>query len=321
MSRQIFLVGLATAIMFTGCLLRTDQPVAEQKSIGRILDEIGPLNGIGGGWTGVHGRHAYRVNVLVLESHQGLGEASLRRLAKEVVLGGSKSIEMFKKAAISRVFGDFMEVTYEISSRITKKMGAFPPATIRELNEKLAMPNPDYKWLAAFLKTNTDVVDDKILARLVKRQGALLDDMAGAVATNHMLADAIGGVIGKESLGLKLLPLDNTKQLASELKVSSKDFHLEEILFPNASDPTAGYKFVQELSGVDIGDEAAHLELMLRRGDDGKFAYQNLSAEEIKALGNPFDKHFTKPILTTDPEWFGEFDKTTEFYELMFRPY
>ena len=183
------------------------------------------------------------------------------------------------------------------------------------------MPNPDYKWLAAFLKTNTDVVDDKILARLVKKQGALLDDMAGAVATNHMLADAIGGVIGKESLGLKLLPLDNTKQLASELKVSSKDFHLEEILFPNASDPTAGYKFVQELSGVDIGDEAAHLELLLRRGDDGKFAYQNLSAEEIKAIGNPFDKHFTKPILTTDPEWFGEFDKTTEFYEHMFRPY
>ena len=39
MYRQIFLVGLAMAFVFTGCLLRKDQPVAEQKSFGRILDE------------------------------------------------------------------------------------------------------------------------------------------------------------------------------------------------------------------------------------------------------------------------------------------
>ena len=38
MCRQIVLVGLAAAILLSGCKLQKEEPVAQQKSVGRILD-------------------------------------------------------------------------------------------------------------------------------------------------------------------------------------------------------------------------------------------------------------------------------------------
>lgn len=299
MCRQIFLVGLAMTFLFTGCLLRKDQPVAEQKSFGRALDEAFQ------GKKGMASLKHYELKVSQLLDtglKRGLREDEIRELADAVVSGGSKAINNFKKAVFVKIFDEYADTSAEIAQRMADKLNALPPPIKSELNVNFAVPNPDYREIAAFLKTHTDIADDKTFARLVKKQGEHLDDFAEAVATNHRVADAVGAEIANDSgnYGLKRLGL-SAEQMTSELKISSDDFFLERILFttPAKSDPIAGYKFVQELSGVDIGDEAAVLELLLRRGDDGKFAYQKLSAEEIKALGNPFDKLFTKRILIT----------------------
>ena len=169
---------------------------------------------------------------------------------------------------------------------------------------------------AAFLKRHTDIADDKIFARLVEQQGKNLDDFAEAVATNHRLADAVGVELASDSAyGLKRLDI-SAEQIASELKVSSLDYRLGEIVFTTSTkDAASGYKFIQELSGVDVYDEAYALHLLLHRGRDGKFAYQILRAEEIKKLGNPFERKFTKPVLS------GKYDKgwssgyLRQFYE------
>jgi len=315
MSRQIFLIGLATAIMFTGCLLRKDQPVAEEKSIGRVLDEI--AQGKKFGYKGV-AFHVERVELSVVSAlrNGGLGIVVLRQLAENVVMGGSKAIKTFKTAAVSKIFDKFANTSAQIAIRMGDKINALPAAIKSELDVKFAVQNPDYKEIAAFLKTHTDIADDKIFARLVKEQGEHLDDFAEAVATNHRLADVVGAEIGNRPI---IYGVDgagiSAEKITSELKISSDDYFLKEIMFetPNKSDTIAGYKFVQELTGVDIGDEAAVLELLLRRGDDGKFAYQKLSPEEIKALGNPFDKHFTKPLLTTDPKYAEDY--LQQFYK------
>jgi len=296
MNRQIFLVVLATAFVFTGCLLRKDQPVAEQKSIGRVLDEAfkgkRALQNLG--------HYTSRINRLVEGALiRGLREDQIRELVEAVVKTGSKGINNFKKAGFVKIFDEYVDTSSKLAQRIADKVNALPPPIKSELNVNFAVPNPDYRELAAFLKTHTDIADDKIFARLVKEQGEHLDDFAEAVATNHRVADAVGAEIANNSgnYGLKQLGI-SAEQITSELKVSSDDYFLKEIMFTTPDpDPLAGYKFLQELTGVDIGDEAAVLELLLRRGDDGKFAYQKLSPEEIKALGNPFDKHFTKPII------------------------
>ena len=120
---------------------------------------------------------------------------------------------------------------------------------------------------AAFLKRHTDIADDKIFARLVEQQGKNLDDFAEAVATNHRLADAVGVELASDSAyGLKRLDI-SAEQIASELKVSSANFNLGEIVFTTSTKDTAsGYKFIQELSDVDVYDEAYALHLLLHRG-------------------------------------------------------
>jgi len=302
MCRQVFLIGLAMAIMFTGCLLRKDQPVAEQKSIGRVLDEAFK------GRKGLQSQEAY-ISAVRPNLQRGLTEGfdrnKLDSLGTVIIRGGSQGIVAFKTALISKIFDEFAVTSDMIAKRITSYYDLLSPSVRTEVDVKLFGADLNYLEAVALLKKHTGIADDKVFARLVKKQGEHLDELAEGVATNHRVADALGAEIASrpDHFALKMSGV-SVEEFTSELKVSSDDFFLKEIMFntPDKSNPLAGYKFVQELSGVDIGDEAAVLELLLRRGDDGKFAYQKLSAEEIKALGNPFDKHFTKPILADDPK-------------------
>ena len=312
MYKSIVLVGLTTAAMLSGCLVRKDEPVAQQKNIGRILDAAFQ------GKKGLQslGYYASRVSDIVKRAHTGgLREDQLRELAAAVVSGGSKAINNFKKTGISKVFDEFVATSAEMTQRVQKKIDALPPPVKSELETKFAVGGVDHTEAAAFLKQHTDIADDKIFARLVEQQGKNLDDFAEAAATNHRLADAVGVELASDSAyGLKRLDI-SAEQMASELKVSTVDFHLGEIVFSTSKGASSGYRFIQELSGVDVYNEAYALHLLLHHGGDGKFAYQTLSAEEIKKLGNPFDKRFTKPVLS------GKYDKNwssgylRQFYE------
>jgi len=302
MSRQIILTGLATAVLFTGCKLHKDEPVAQQKSIGRILDAAFQVKKRAGDLA----THVARVRIGVENAiSKGLREDQFRGVVESVVMGGSKGISEFKKAGIRKIYGDFIETSGEMAQRLHDKMNALPPAVKSELDVKFAVPGVDYTEAAAFLKKHTDIADDKIFARLVTKLGKNLDDFAEAVATNHRLADAVGVELAIDSsYGLKRMGI-SAEEMAAELKVSSNDFSIEEIVFNSATkNPMDGYKFVQALSGVDVYDEAHALDLLLRRGNDGKFAYEKpVSSVEFKKLGNPFDKRFNKPIISDDPKY------------------
>lgn len=296
MYRQFFLAGLAAAVLFSGCKLQKDEPVAQEKSIGRILD------------TAFQGKvaarefeyYTSRISKLVEGALiRGVREDQLSELAEMVVKSGSKGINNFKQDVIRKIFYDFVETSKEMGQRLSNKIEALPPSVKIEFEAKMGTADADYAVAAAFLRKHTDIADDKIFARLVEQQGKNLDDFAEAVVTNHRLADAVGAELANKGryYGLEGLNI-SAEQISSELKISSKDFYLEKILFTTSTKKTTdGYKFLQELSGVDVYDEAHVLDLLLRRGKDGKPVYQTLSAEEIKKLGNPFDKKFTKPII------------------------
>ena len=303
MCRQIFLTGLAAAILLSGCKLHKDEPVAQQKSIGRILDAAFQVKKR----VGDVATHVSRVRVGVNDAiKKGLREDEFRGVVESVVMGGSKGIAEFKAAGIRKIFDDYVATSGEMGERLANKMNALPPAAESELGIKFAAPEVDYTEAAAFLKKHTDIADDKIFARLVEQQGKHLDDFAEAVATNHRLADAVQLELSLDSSYDLLKGMGiSAEELASELKVSSNDFYIEKVVFNSATkNPTDGYKFLQELSGVDVYDEAHALDLLLRRGNDGKFAYETFpSSQEFKRLGNPFDKRFNKPILS------GKYDK------------
>lgn len=302
MCRQFFLMGLAAVLLLTGCKLYKDEPVAQEKNIGRILDAAFQVKKR----VGDLATHISRVRDGVNNAiKKGLREDEFRGVVESVVMGGSKGINEFKQAGISKIFDDYVATSGEMGERLANKMNALPPAAKSELDIKFAAPGVDYTEAAAFLKKHTDIADDKIFARLVEQQGKHLDDFAEAVATNHRLADAVGLELALDSSYNLLKGMGiSAEELASELKVSSNDFGIEMIFNSATKNPTDGYKFLQELSGVDVYDEAHVLELLLRRGDDGKFAYETFpSSNEFKRLGNPFDKRFNKPILS------GKYDK------------
>jgi len=310
MSRQILAPGLAMTIVFTGCLLRKDQPVAEQKNLGRILDMAVKGKGV----RGIADYAGIVRNLIEQALSKGLREDQLRVLADAVVNGGSEGIKQFKFTSLRKTLNEFIKINLEINQKLASKIDELPPPLKSEALRLDAMDNTDPVLFAALLKKNTGIADDKIFKRLVNTQGELLDDLAEGILTNHRLADAVGAELASDSsYGLKQLGL-STEQISSELKLSSTDTGLQTVLFTtNKSDPLVGYKIFQELSGVDVHDEAAVLKWLLQRGKDGKHVYLNFSPEDLKQLGEPFDKVFTKPIITTDPKLASEHLRA--FYE------
>lgn len=296
MCRQIFLTGLAMTILFTGCLVRQDQPVAQEKSVGRILDEI---SGKGTRGAAKLTREADKVSKLIKKStHTALREDEIRELADAVMSGGSKGINNFKTESISKVFDEFADKSNRMGDRLTSKLDELSSQHKIEINVMIASRN--FAGAVEFLKKHSSIANDKVFKELVKSYGDSLDDFAEAVADNHRLADAVAAELASDSsYGLKKLGI-SVEHMASELKVGLKDFNLDALIAPSGTDPAQSYKFLQELSGVDVYHEGAHLELMLRRGEDGKHVYLTLSDEQIKKLGNPFDKDFTKPVISTN---------------------
>ena len=308
MHRQIFWTGLAAVVLLCGCLPHKEEPVAQQKSIGRVLETAFQ------GKRGLQSLSLYAGKVAELTEvalTRGLREDQLRELATAVISGGSKGINNFKKAGIIKFIGEFTVVNTEIAKRMLRKIEGLSEPLKQEL-DKLAATAPEEA--AAFMKKHTDIGDDEVFKRLVEQLGKNLDDFAEVVATNHRLADAVAVELASDSsYGLKKLGI-SAEQLASELKVSSADFLIDEAVFvSSAKNPADGYKFMQELSGVDVYDEASVLDLLLRKGKDGKHVYLNFSREDLIKLGNPFDKRFTKPIISTDPKYASE--HLREFYK------
>ena len=295
MCRQIVLVGLAAAILLSGCKLQKEEPVAQQKSVGRILDAALPS----GAFVNLTSK-LRKVRDLVSGAHyRGLEEHEFRKLVDSLMESGSEGIKHFKLLPVSQVLDKFTKTTRELSQRLGNKIDRLSLPQKKELDR---LAEADSVAAAAFLKKHTDIADDKIFARLVESQGNNLDDLAGWVVTNHRLAEAV--TVQLEAGGhLKRLGI-SADQVASELKVSSSEFGIEDIVFANSTkNTTDGYKFLQELSGVDVYDEASVLAMLLHRGEDGKHLYLHFSPEVIKKLGNPFDKVFTMPVIIHNPKF------------------
>ena len=296
MCRQIFLTGLATVILLSGCLVRQNQPVAQEKSLGRLLDEA---FGKGARGAAKLTREADKVSKLIKKStHTALREDEIRDLASAVMSSGSKGIDNFKTEGLNKVFDEFVDKANQMGERLATRLDALSPQLRSEVNNMILSKN--FAGAAELLKKHSGIADDRAFKRLVKSYGESLDNFAEAVADNHRLADVVAAELASDSsYGLKKLGI-SAEHMAAELKVGLKDFNLDAIIAPAGTDPAQSYKFLQEVSGVDVYHEAAHLELMLRRGEDGKHVYLTLSDEQIKKLGNPFDKDFTKPVISSN---------------------
>ena len=270
MCRQILAAGLATAILFTGCLLRKDQPVAQEKSIGRTLDEV-----FGQGTRGAKklADEAKTVGRLVDKAQRrSLREDEMRDLINAIVSGGSKGINSFKTRGISKILDDFKKSSADVQKKLNSKIDELPEPAKNEFRLK------DTAEKVEFMKKNTNIANDRIFKRLVKSQDKLLEKFNKAVATNHRLADAVGVEIANTpgNYGLKTLRI-SAEQLSSELKVSSNDFFAFHLHFATSpkGDVAEGYKLYQELAGINVYDKASELDKLLRSSAAGKYGRED----------------------------------------------
>ena len=299
MCRQVILTGLAAAVLLSGCILRKEEPVAQQKSVGDALDKA---------LRGKHGldslvEKANKVSELIegVGLTRGLREDQFIELVETLVVAGSRGIINFKKKNISKIFYAFSETCHDISRRLATKTDAWSQLRKAAFNW---IPGEDIEEVAAFLKKHTDIADDKIFVRLVERLDKLFDDVAEAVVANHLVADAIGVELASDSkhYGLKSLGI-SPQQMVSELKASSADFRIDDLVFAIATKtPTDGFNLIRELMGVDVWSDYVYMEVLvlrqlLTRGEDGEFAYK-LDYGKNVIMNRPFDKKFTKPIIS-----------------------
>ena len=298
MNRQIFLIGLATVIVFTGCLLRKDQPVAQEKSVGRILDEV---FGQGTRSATKLAEEAKEVSKLVKKAQRkSLQENEMRDLISAVVSGGSKAIDSFKTTGISKILDDFKNRSADVQKRLYSKIDTLPQPVKNEFMLK------DIAEKVVFLKTHTNIANDRTFKRLVKAQGKLLDDFIKAVTTNHKLADAVGVEIANNSgnYGLKRLNI-SAEQISSELKVSSNDFFASHLHFATSQkgDVAEGYKLYQELFGIDVYNKASALDKLLRSSAAGKYGKDG--GKTVLSNNPKQDMIFHYKTEITHPDEFG----------------
>lgn len=302
MRMQVFTAGLAMVGLLSGCIIRSEQPVAKEKGIGQLLDDIFSKGAKG---AANFAEEAKKVDALVKKSTQtALKEDEVKQLARSVVRGGSEAIAAFKQAPIMKL-GTAEELLTSLTNRIEAQLGLLTPKQLNQLEQLDSMD------AVAFIKQHTNLADDKIVKKQVELLGKQIDEAAEAVADNHMLANAIGEEFHAALSGELLVSLMSKSispdRIVSELKLSLGDFSRNfGIRFDGSSGRDTPIKIIQEITGVDIWRETAHLELMLRRGDDGKAIYKKLSASEVKRLGNPFDKNFTPPLISFKENMFAK---------------
>ena len=279
---QVFTIGLV--LVLAGCIVRSPEPVAQKKSLGKVLDDM---------FKGVAdvAQEARKVDTLVKKaSKTALKEDEVKQLAGAVVRGGSEAIEAFKSPLFkNKRVASMTEISAAIYKRVEAYSNWLSPQQVKEF-EQIA-DSENITAMADFVKKNTNLADDKIFRRQVELHGEHLDEFAEMVADNHRLAGAVGAALA-DDVTFKQLNID-PNDIAAELRIGRKSA-LDYIMI---SDGGMWAQFIQEISGVDIWRESAHLELMLRRGGDGKPLYAKLSKSEVEKLGNPFDEDFTEPVV------------------------
>lgn len=290
---------LGAALLLVGCIIRSPEPVAEKKGIGQLLDDA-----LGG--AAKVADEVKKVDVLVQKSAKtALSQEEVADLAEAIVKGGGKTIEAFKEASLEEVINVVVRYDGLVKGMFNRFGAAFQSMPVKQQEALAAITDPkkNASEAVAIIKKHTNLASDKIFARQIELLGESLDEMAGAIADNHRLAEAVGAELRMEFKSNSRLLASGIEadDVAAELKIGMKDVFVPPELLRKSSENTF---IIQEITGVDIWRETVHLELMLRRGDDGKPLYTKLTPEQIGKLGNPFDKKFTEPFLQLKNEVF-----------------
>lgn len=286
---------LVCLVLLAGCLVRKAEPVAAQKSVGRVLDELfenkaldlDMENGLWKRFLEVNVELNNVSNLLRKAWLNALTASEVEQLAGAVLRGGSKAISEFKMMTVSRI-KDSLYMEKEI---IQRTYAAIMEMSIPQQKKYFELHKiGDAQGAAAHLKKHTNLANDKIYLRQAIELGEWLDEMAETVADNHRLADAVGQELaGSDALKVSGI---SASDVVAELKVGTKEFDMSVF----SGEVNLVFKMIQDISDVDIWTEFAHLEIMLRRADDGMPVYTKLQKSEIEGLKNPYDKNFTSPV-------------------------
>ena len=280
----IFLV-----LVLAGCIVRSPEPVAQEKSLGKVLDDL--FKGVADVATEVK-----KVDSLVKKSAKtALKESEVEQLAGAVVRGGSESITTFKMSAmVGEKLEKMSAILKGFGDRMVAELEKLSSQQMREFEQ--IIKTDGLTATSGFFKQNTKLADDKIIKRQIELQGEYFDEIAEDIADNHRLAGAVGRELA-DDVSLKRINI-KPEEIANELKIGGKDMAFTGLYdFTKASKVDTGLKYLQELTGADIWREFTHFELMLRRGNDGKPIYTKLKKSEVERIGNPFDKNFTPPVV------------------------
>ena len=301
-------IGLVLVGLMVGCLVKKTDTFAEQKSIGRVLDELFErkavaLDAENGFW-----KRSLEVSVELNNVRNLLNKAwmnaltadEIKQLAGAVLRGGSRAIDDFKKSATERV-GELLRME-GIIKKTTEAIKTMPTEQQKKYFD--LYKSGDASSAAMYLKKHTNLAYDKMYMRQVTSLSQWLDEVAEAVVDNHKLANAVGQELATSSI-LKSTAI-NTDDIVADLKIDAKYLGM-----PNFSgDVSLIFKMIQDISGSDIWSELAYLQVLLRRTDSGKPIYTKLQKYEVNELVNPYEKEFTPPV--------ANYEKTGEFLDKMF---
>lgn len=288
---QGLLVLLAAVSLLAGCLLRSAKtaPVTEQQSVGRGLD------GLFRGTTEIAGDVGKIKHLAKKSAVTALKKDEIKQLARSVVRGGSEAIAEFKSAAVGRI-DELIAGVVETTARRTRAAVA-TMANAQRTDYAYLLATNDFAGAAAYLKKHTNLARDRILKRQIELYNRHLDEVAEIIADNHVVANNIGQLLANDAAVKKLgIEVD---ALVSQLKIGKKDTKLATITDAVLAD----FRVTQQLTGIDLWDKLAHLELMLRRTDNGKPIYTEI--RNMRQLRWPFNKTFTMPV--------GDIDKNSNY--------
>ena len=314
MCRQIFLAGLAAAVLFSGCKLQKEEPVAKEKSAGRLLDAVFKK------FVKTGGRNSEKIVSLVKRSLSfGLEGPEIKLLVKALVTGGESGIRRFKMAGIADDIEAFRATKKEIGDRIQSKLRSMSDEAAQEYHDislkhdshiRREYADLDFddssslveQAMANVLMKNSDIADDKIFERLVKQQNSQLVDITEAIVGNHVLADAISADFVKEvskTVG-RTLNDSEVAEITSALKVNASDIvdSVDSDYFLMVIQPPkkykeigSGYTELEKITGVAMLDKVAALDTLLEGGKLGWRTSDVLTNDEIKHLGAPLSRN------------------------------
>ena len=286
MKAAIFATGLA--LLVTGCIIRSSEPVTEKKGIGKLLDDAFK------GTAKVADEVTKVDNLAAKAARSKLTQNDVGTLMGAIVKGGSESIAKFKEIPVNK-FDDLIN-NLEF---ITIKFDALLDTSPDQLEKMIKLMSAGKTSEAvSLLKHNTNIAKDKNFLAQLRSLDSQLDVTAEAVADNHRLANSVGKALDNDTpFQMRFAKTEggfNGSDVAAELKVGRKD--MVGGVYPNP-DMVNFIKVLDEIAGTDMWNEMAHIELMLRHADDGKPIYTTLTKTELQKMGVPFDQNFTEPTV------------------------